>query len=356
MYSEPKLATIRNHCDSGTSVRGGAGDRAQQEPGGDHHQLDDGDVLEPHRVGQGQRDVRDQHQRQLPVRQHAAGSDRQHDAAAIPTTRASATGTTPGRDRPEPLGRVQPVLLDVGRVVDQIAARRARGERHHGDRRLPQHGRVAEHARRGRRGRHQHALEPLPRPGRPHQAREDGTHRPVRRRRDSGPVGAAEVVVTRGNDTGGTARGEGLRDREQPSHRLPPRRSEPGTFRRASDPAGALQQQRADDQHGGGGHPEAGGQGVVTGDPQLPDLRHGVRHDAGPDAPDDRAGQAARLGEGGEPGDDQRQDRPGARAAVQPGRGPRRTSCSSINPIRKTETGAYLGTGGRLLYDSRRTR
>ena len=47
MNSEPKLPTMKNQTEIGTSTAHGAGDEAEDEAGRDHAEVDDRHVLEP---------------------------------------------------------------------------------------------------------------------------------------------------------------------------------------------------------------------------------------------------------------------------------------------------------------------
>ena len=66
-----------------------------------------------------------------------------------------------GGDRPEPLARVQPVLLDVAGVVEQVGAAGGEAEGDERDRRVPDRAGRREHPGRPGGGDHQDVLDPL---------------------------------------------------------------------------------------------------------------------------------------------------------------------------------------------------
>ena len=70
-----------------------------------------------------------------------------------------------GRDRAEALGRVEPVGLGVGRVVQEVRAARGEAERHERDEGLEERVAFVEHAGGEWCREHQHVLGPLLGPG-----------------------------------------------------------------------------------------------------------------------------------------------------------------------------------------------
>ena len=99
----------------------------------------------------------------------------------------------PQGDRPEPLGGVGAVEVDVARVVDQVDAGRRQAERHERDRGHAQHLGLSESAGQHGRGEDQHVLQPVPRPGGADQLRGHGGACCQR-------VGHGERVVSSGVD------------------------------------------------------------------------------------------------------------------------------------------------------------
>ena len=97
-----------------------------------------------------------------------AGNDKPIAAtiSTTPTTRAVATLSCAGGDRPLALRRMAPIGFDVRRVVQEVGAAGGEAEADERDDRLEQRGAVRQHAGRAGRGEDQHVLRPLPGPGR----------------------------------------------------------------------------------------------------------------------------------------------------------------------------------------------
>ena len=169
-----------------------AGDRAQHEPGRDGREVE-------HRL---------RASATCCTRSSARGSRRRTSASCQPGERTTARSpaTTEhdaaddrglhrdlaGRDRPEPLGRVAAIGLDVERVVEVVGAARGEAEAHERDRGVWNSAvALGEHAGRARRRDDEHVLDPLLRP------------RQAQRARDARCSGATSC--------GAAARGDGAR-------------------------------------------------------------------------------------------------------------------------------------------------
>ena len=141
--------------------RGAAREHAQQEAGGDARELDDRLVLHAEAVGQLDREVdgQDDRQRGLPQRPGDEGHDGEDDRQRDRPTDAQ----LPRRDGPEPLARVRPVGLDVARVVDQVDRAGDQAEQDERDPGADEGGAADLLARGQHGGQDEDVLDPLPR-------------------------------------------------------------------------------------------------------------------------------------------------------------------------------------------------
>src|SRR6478735_6833086 len=140
------------------------GGRAEHETGGDGDDVDHGHVLQPHGVEQRDHDVERDHGRGLPPsRERAQGETDEWQRDAGHAGRRDAQFT--GGDRPETLGGVDPVGLDVEQVVPEVDAAGGEAEGHECDDREDEFVALVEDAGGARRGEHEHVLQPLLGPG-----------------------------------------------------------------------------------------------------------------------------------------------------------------------------------------------
>ena len=168
MNSDPNEATIRNQSEIGHVGGDTAGDGPQHEARRHGGQIDDGDLLQPQAVGEGDDGVEGE-EAGHPGGAPGGGGAGADDQKADPDHAGGADRYDAGGDGPQPLAGVEAVGFDVERVVHEVRAARDQTPGNEGAEDGQDVFRGDREPGRSGGGEHEHVLDPLPGAGGPQQ-------------------------------------------------------------------------------------------------------------------------------------------------------------------------------------------